>query len=501
MSKSKENIPQADVLMGSMRSMGYSFETALADVVDNSISAGAGNVHVLFPTSAFDNLTVGILDDGKGMNSEQLFEAMRYGSSSSELIRDSTDLGRFGLGLKSASLSQCRILTVVSFSEKGMSAFSWDYNYIKQKKQWLVLEITGRELDELPFIERLKDQDVGTLVLWQDFDTIAKSNDGQVYETLDKLKETVAAHLSLIFHRYMNRQKNRVCIFVNNKQLHGLDPFLEKHAKTTTMKERTIAVTDSSGREQIIYVKPFILPYLSDMSSKDKALMGGVEEMRTKQGFYVYRNERLIIWGNWFGMTRRNELTKNARIRVDIPNALDDIWSIDIKKQVASIPKHIRNRLTKMVNDALGISVTKQTHRGRKQKVDDDMDYIWDRIEGRDKHFFYKVNRESELFRYVISQLKAEDVDYVHLLVNEIEKSIPTQQIYIDKSNDCITEEEDEHRSDDVYQTAVTMLDFVRKGSPLPISQLIDNVMKSEPFCGYKEIKDKLTSYFCDGTE
>lgn len=501
MSESKENIPQADVLMGSMRSMGYSFEAALADVIDNSISAGAGCVRVFFPTSSDDDQTVGILDDGTGMDGSELFEAMRYGSSSSELVRRDTDLGRFGLGMKSASLSQCRVLTVVSCSGGDLSAYCWDYNYIRHKKQWLVLSISGRELDGLPFVDRLRQQGRGTLVLWQDFDTIAKSNDGQVYDTLDRLKESVAAHLSLIFHRYLNRPKNKVSMYVNNRQLRGLDPFLEKHAKTTTMKERLFPVVDSSGKEQMIRVKPFILPYLSDMTNKDKALMGGVEEMRTRQGFYVYRNERLIIWGNWFGMTRRGELTKNARIRVDIPNTLDDIWSIDIKKQVATIPKSIRNKLTKLVGDALGISVTKQTHRGRKQKVDEQIDYIWDRMEGRDKCFYYKVNRDSELFRFVKGRISEEDADYVELLVNEIEKCVPTQQIYIDKSNGCITEEEDSHRQDDVFQKAVMLLDYARRSCELPIGQLIDNVMRSEPFCGFKDIKDKLTNHFCNGIE
>ena len=115
MSKQRENIPQADTLMGSMRSMGYSFEAALADVIDNSISAHASTIRVLFPTTPMDSLAVGVLDDGVGMSSTALYESMRYGSTSSESVRDVNDLGRFGLGLKSASLSQCRVLTVVSW--------------------------------------------------------------------------------------------------------------------------------------------------------------------------------------------------------------------------------------------------------------------------------------------------------------------------------------------------------------------------------------------------
>lgn len=255
---------------------------------------------------------------------------------------------------------------------------------------------------------------------------------------------------------------------------------------------------DSTGKEQQIKVRPFILPYLSDMSKKDKELIGGVEDMRTKQGFYVYRNERLIIWGNWFGMTRRNELTKNARIRVDIPNSLDDIWSIDVKKQVAKIPKRIQNQLTKMVNDALGISVSKQTHRGRKQKVDENIDYIWDRIEGRNKNFYYKVNRDSELFKFVFSRLAEEDIEYVKMLVSEIEKNVPMQQIYLDKSNDNVIIEEDEHREDEVYQLAITMIDASKVISSSSVSELINNFMKSEPFCQYEQLNGRLKEYYHD---
>jgi hypothetical protein len=498
MSKQRENIPQADTLMGAMRSMGYSFEAALADVIDNSISAHASTIRVLFPTTPMESLAVGVLDDGIGMSSNALYEAMRYGSTSSESVRDVNDLGRFGLGLKSASLSQCRVLTVVSCWEGKSCGFKWDYNYIQQMKQWYVLELLQKECRELPYFEQLKEQGKGTLVLWTDFDILSKANDGQVYNALNDYKEIVSKHISLIFHRFMGRSRGKISMYVNNQKLKPLDPFLESHPKTTTLKEKNIAVIDSNGKEQQIKIRPFILPYLSDMSKKDKELIGGVEDMRTKQGFYVYRNERLIIWGNWFGMTRRNELTKNARIRVDIPNSLDDIWSIDVKKQVAKIPKRIQNQLTKMVNDALGISVSKQTHRGRKQNVDENIDYIWDRIEGRDKNFYYKVNRDSELFKFVFSRLAEEDVEYVKMLVSEIEKNVPMQQIYLDKSNDSIIVEEDEHREDEVYQMAITMIDASKAISPSPVSKLIDNFLKSEPFCKYEQLNDRLKEYYYD---
>lgn len=498
MSREHLHIPQADILMGSMRSMGYSFEAAIADVVDNSISADSANIRILFPISPLEKKAVGILDDGHGMSQDTLFEAMRYGSTSSEATRNPKDLGRFGLGLKSASLSQCRVLTVVSYWNGELCAYQWNYDHIIKKKDWLVLHLNDDEIKQLPYYDNLKAQAKGTLVIWQEFDILSKSNDGQVYNALDELKDVVSKHIALIFHRFMSRAKNSISMYVNNSKLTAFDPFLESHPKTTCKKEISIAINDSHGCEQHIKVRPYILPYLSDMNEKDKKLIGGVEEMRSKQGFYVYRNERLILWGHWFGMSRRHELTKNTRICVDIPNALDDIWSIDIKKQVATIPKRIQNQLKKTVDEALDTSVVKQTHRGRKTKVNDDIDYIWDRIEGRNKTFYYQINRDSKLVKFILDKVSEEDVTYIRLLLNEIEKTIPLQQIYIDKSNACIpeTKEEDNDRFDSIYQLAISMIDTYQDITAESPDKLIESIMKSEPFHLFPKVKDQLKSHY-----
>ena len=165
MSKDRRHIPKASTLMGSLRSMGYSFESAVADVVDNSISAHAQNIRILFPTNPMDELALGILDDGDGMTADVLFEAMRYGSLSAEEERSEEDLGRFGMGMKSASLSQCRCLTVVSYEGKKLNGFTWDYNYILETQDWMIKELDAREIDVLPYIAKLKEQkmDIGHL--------------------------------------------------------------------------------------------------------------------------------------------------------------------------------------------------------------------------------------------------------------------------------------------------------------------------------------------------
>lgn len=200
----RQSIPQADTLMGSMRSMGYSFEAAIADIIDNGISANCSVVKLFFPSEPIDDLVVGILDDGEGMSAGVLFEAMRYGSRDSELERNANDLGRFGLGMKSASLSQCRILTVVSLQEEKISSYSWDYNYIQNRKEWVVKELSQNEIKALPYIHSLLELPHGTLVLWQDFDVLEKSSGGMVYDALVELKESVANNIALIFHNFLS---------------------------------------------------------------------------------------------------------------------------------------------------------------------------------------------------------------------------------------------------------------------------------------------------------
>ena len=188
--------------MGSLRSMGYSFESAIADVIDNSISAHASKVQVLFPTSPLADLAVGIMDNGEGMSNEELLEAMRYGSMASEEQRADDDLGRFGMGLKSASLSQCRRLTVISFDGIEYHGYRWDYSYIIEKQDWIIQELSKEEIELVPFADAFILQKAGTLVVWDDFDVLSKSSGGQIYETLIELRNTVEQSLALIFHRY-----------------------------------------------------------------------------------------------------------------------------------------------------------------------------------------------------------------------------------------------------------------------------------------------------------
>jgi hypothetical protein len=471
--------------------MGYTFESAIADVIDNSISADCSFVQLFFPTNPLE-VSICILDDGWGMSENELFDAMRYGSTASENQRSEVDLGRFGLGLKAASLSQCRRLTVVSKrKDTNLSAFQWDYNFIKEQKEWVIKQFDISEIEKLPNVECLQNLSSGTLVIWEDFDFMEKSS-GSIYNTLCDYKEKVSEYISLIFHRFIT--SNKVSFKLNYYNIEAKDPFLENHKKTTIKKEIDLVLPDSNGIERHIKIQPYILPFIKDLSEKDIQKIGGVESIKMRQGFYIYRNNRLIIWGTWFGR-KKEELTKNARIRVDIPNSLDDIWEIDIKKQNATIPRRILNQLTAKVNEVMDNAVRQQTHRGRKSKVDEDTEYIWNRLEGRSKNFYYEINREHKLFQMVKKNVSEDALRYFELFLEEIEKNIPFQQMYIDQSRNAIDDKISTERDNDIFIKACMMIDLSLKFGNTP-ANAIDIIMKSEPFCKFDNLRIRLQKHY-----
>ena len=168
MAEKIKNIPSPDILMNSLRSIGYSFKTAIADIIDNSISAGARNIWIDFPSYSSDNLYVTIIDDAVGMDDAALFNAMKYGSEREEY--GEKDLGRFGVGLKSASLSQCRVLTVMSKYDGEIHAYRWDLDEVLKSKEWECLRLDTEEIKECPNYEKLNSLPQGTMVIWQCFD-------------------------------------------------------------------------------------------------------------------------------------------------------------------------------------------------------------------------------------------------------------------------------------------------------------------------------------------
>ena len=418
-------LPFAPVLVESTRSIGYSFESALADIIDNSVGKNAKEVYVYSDSNCPQYVV--IIDNGIGMSSEELESAMRYGSKSSLDKRDEKDLGRFGLGLKMASLSQCRKLTVVTKKESEIFAARWDIDCIKEDGNWVLLWLEPSEIDQLKYIEKLKNFKSGTLVLWEEFDRLAKDTSVTSVnaELFDEKIDEAHDHVALVFHRYIGDENpaRRINIFFNNNKVDPIDPFLTTNPGTQPLEERSLYI----GNQKII-VKPYILPYYSKLSSKDKRQIGDNNDIRRFQGFYVYRNRRLIIRGTWFKLIKQYELSKLARVRVDIPNTLDDIWEIDIKKSAASLPNSIKQDLKEIVFQAIGRSKRVFTYRGRKVK-DDKIEHTWNIINNRGA-IQYLVNRDIPLYRQIEDSLDETGQRNLDSFIKMLEDSFPFQDVY-----------------------------------------------------------------------
>ena len=490
MSLSKKNPPSAFLLMDSMRSIGYTFNAAVADIIDNSISARAKNVWIEFPSDP-TNLYLAFLDDGSGMSATELFDAMKYGSKGKEDARAEDDLGRFGLGLKSASFSQCTKLTVVSKKDGKLSANKWDLAYVKTTGDWDLLELEEEEISQVPCIDLLRAKREGTLVVWQDFDVISDVWCGEVYRGLLENVDSAHEYLGLIFHRFLSSRVNPFAIFINGEPVQPIDPFLESNKKTEIKKAFDVPVNDKRGVVRHITVTPYLLPYLKDLTDEDKKKLGGVSRISAMQGFYVYRNNRLIIYGTWFRMAYRTELARYARIKVDIPSTLDEVWKIDVKKQSAELPPSIKRQLETCVEGLQFSSRKKNSH--RLTLTEDDKNSLWTKNRTRDKTFVYKINRGSPLVKNILNTLDHGDAVKVEILLSSIEKAIPYHDMYTDEANGAISTELTDEDKALTVQDAVVIFNQLREISPGTTKvELLQRILAVDPFRRFDWLKEKL---------
>jgi hypothetical protein len=254
--KTKKVPPSAAMLIESMRDIGYSLETALADLIDNAITSGALKIE-LFVDSCESTAKIGILDNGSGMTNEDLLIAMRPGSRSPLDQLAATDLGRFGLGLKTASFSRCRRLTVVTRCDGVTSAAIWDLTFVANEDDWLIQIPIPRDIRKGPWAENLGDH--GTLVVWEEMDRVfdgAGSKDAQAH--FISAVDEASKHLELVFHRFLAGEHGlrKVEIMLNNRPLEPFDPFHSRHAATVTGPPEHIKL----GRHTVT-VQCFTLPH------------------------------------------------------------------------------------------------------------------------------------------------------------------------------------------------------------------------------------------------
>lgn len=473
--KTKILPPHAPTLIESTRAIGYSLEAAVADIIDNSIAAKASQIDIdFFP---FGEPYISILDDGIGMTKSELITAMQYGSRNPLEERATDDLGRYGLGMKTASLSQCRILTVLTKKNGVFAGAQWNLNYIQKTQNWSLLIFSNEDIQNqnFPSLSKINNYDNGTLVIWQDLDKFA-IGENSTEEAFSRKMTLTREHLSLVFHRYLSGEPDlkKLSIKMNNEPVSPQDPFLFKKS-FQLMDEETITV-----RGQKVKITPYILPHISNLSSEELKDLGGKDGLRKNQGFYVYRNKRLLIWGTWFRLMRHGELSKLARVKVDIPNSLDDLWTLDIKKSTATPPEEVRKNLAVIIEKISEGSRRTWTHRGKKE-INDTVVHIWNRMISRNGGIYYEINAKHPMIEAIVAN-HPEMRKQIETMLQQISLSIPLNALYVDLTNDVKI-------TNDTEQTSLDIISVIKSiGSNIPPELKKDwlaSLMTTEPFCKY----------------
>jgi hypothetical protein len=462
--------PVAPLLMQSLRAVGYTTAAALADLVDNSVAAGSRRVIIRFATTP--EPVVAVVDDGEGMGAEELIRAMRFGSRDPREVRTGMDLGRFGLGLKTASLSQCRRLTVASLKSGSMAIAEWDLDECERRGTWW---LGTPEASTVPaeLLETLIGQGRGTAVAWRGLDRMLGVRPSEVQRVLDQVMDSMADHLAMVFHRFLAGEFVKgFDILVNGRSLPRLDPFLEGHARGQRLHSESFKI-EGHG----VVVSPFVLPFPSRLQPGDMAKAGGREGLKTGHGFYVYRGGRLVVPGGWFRIVPSDELIRLARVRVDVPVELDHLWKVDIRKTVAEPPTALRPELRRIVGAVTLRSRRVYTHKGTRAQNAERIP-LWSRIDLRDGAARWCVNREHPA---VAAALSGERGDDTGRLLKFIEDSLPVHEIHLHLSND-LPLAEDAPIADEELEVLARRMIAAFGDEPEVVRRLLERLPSTDPF-------------------
>lgn len=350
--------PSAARLTDSLRDIGYDFSAAIADLVDNSITAEATEVNVVIEFCG-ERSRVFVADNGRGMTLNGLTEAMRFGS---RRAYGRGDLGRYGLGLKTASLSQGRRLTVVtrtSSERRVIQTRQLDLDLIAEFDDWLIVEP-----DRTDVIERarnLLEDAPGTVVIWENLDRVVPAKNasgGWARRRFETLQQRTADHLSMVFHKFLSGElsKGRLVITVNGQKLKPWDPFARSEPETQELAEQVFEIEHGDTAGQVT-LRRFVLPGRDGFSSPAEfERMSGPLKWNRQQGLYTYRAGRLVQWGGWAGVRSIDEHTKLARASLEFDTDLDEAFNINVAKMRVALPGQLRHMIERPINELCGLA-------------------------------------------------------------------------------------------------------------------------------------------------
>lgn len=480
------NPPSSYNLMHTSRSFGnYDLAASLADIIDNSITARATNIDIsiLYEDS---ELVVRIRDNGTGMSEEELIRAMRPASSDPQASRENEDLGRFGWGLKSASLSQCRVLSVVSWRRgNDMHAAQWDIDDIDD---WGMSIFSSKESKEL-----LGDlgglPQSGTEIIWRKCDRLLEKQQVDADQLFGMISEA-GDQLELTFHRYLEGGAGQdIAININGRRLESRDPFLISHPSTQTQVEDIIPFSGTS-----IKIKVYVLPQFGKLSVQEQSRVGGREGMIRNQGFYIYRNARLIISGTWFKLVQHGSLWDLTRIQVDLPNSDDDLWRINVDKSDAQLPSALRDHLTNVIRQFQKRSVAVKRKKG--VVLTQGAFSVWQKVV-KAGEISYRINRKYPLIDNYLNSIDAEKKS-IEFLFKLIETSFPTDGFLKDGINSRQSDlnqqiSQANQYEDFILETLRYYFDEVKlERERSSVEEFLEYLFKMEPFRSHRTFTESI---------
>lgn len=352
--------PNPEYLITSIAEQGYSLETALADLIDNSISAKSDKIEILTDVSDTDNISLFITDNGEGMTADELASNMKFPSSSVLRKRDKSDLGRFGLGLKTASFSQTRKFTVLSRKMNGKySARTWDVDYLRDCGEWRIIVNNDEEIEVIlnnyractnNFNNLFADYNPKTLIVWQGLYKFQNfiNPENRAKALVEQLEKTTREYLGIVFHRFMQKKEKPLQIRINHWLVEYFDPFPMQKRQDL----RSLGVFERPFVGDVFRVEAFVLP---SIAIKEEKKHGGWvtpnRNLMELEGLYVYRGDRIIYFGGWNGVIKRQANLKLARLKVDVGNINDDILQLNVAKSKIAIPYELNRGFLQKVSE------------------------------------------------------------------------------------------------------------------------------------------------------
>ena len=463
--------PRADIY--SYKSLGYSFKTAVADLIDNSISAKSTNIKIITDFKS-SKPKLWIVDDGEGMDLEDLITAMKPGGKDPTIEREDSDLGRFGLGLKSASFSQCNKLKVVTRKKKSIIySRTWDLEHVIKSDKWELFEedITKYEKDLL--------DDNGTIVCWENFSNLNENNKS----SLSVLLKDSLEYCRLVFHKFLSQKK--IAIFFNDLIIEPLDPFLSenKNVMRLPIENRTFGKIQG-------HILPIPNSKIPKIENDNYDLLEGFSK---SQGVYVYREDRLIAFGGWFGIIKENELSKLARVSIEYNNKLDSIWSLNVIKSSAIPPKGSRPFFKRVFEDS--ISKSKSSFKEKSTRLTDTNpflknkpDEIWRFKKDRETdNCIFQINTENDFLRFYCENNNM-DFKKISPLLKIISDLLPYESIleqYSDNPKSLIRDNFNEN-NEMIIHGKNFLNHLINTGKTK--AEALRLMSKTSPFKEYKEI-------------